>query len=79
MDESVTHLIWFRPYSEVEARPDLEINVDVSEAAYVPKFLSEGPGGEIVDLLTDRNWPSLAAMTQDLKIVILDWRLACLN
>lgn len=51
---------------------DYELNIEHEHDQYVPKFLSEEESGEIQDLSTDKNWPSLVAMTQDLKVEILD-------
>ena len=52
---------------------DYELTVEHEEGCEVPKFLSEDGDGTIQCLTTDRNWPGLMAMSQDLKIEVLHW------
>ncbi len=61
--------IFYRAQSQV----DYELEVEHEPDQYVPKFLSEDITGEIQDLSTDRNWPTLIQMTNDLKIEIISW------
>ena len=52
---------------------DYELSLEHEPDQYVPKFLSEDEKGWIQDLSTDKGWDSLAEMTQDLKVEIIDW------
>lgn len=50
-----------------------ELDVDVSEDSYCPRYIYEDVDGVIHDGSTKMTWPSLPQMTQELKIEIISW------
>lgn len=51
---------------------DWELTIEHEENQYCPRFIMEDETGRIQDLSTDKGWPSLPEMTQDLKVEIID-------
>lgn len=52
---------------------DYELTIEHDDGQYVPRYLSEGPTGTIVDLTGERTWDSIMEMTQDLEVEIISW------
>lgn len=65
----VTSVVTFFPQSDLAAAYQVEYQHEPNVA--IPTFIAEGPGGEIVDLSTDRWWKSLDEMAESLGVKLV--------